>query len=194
MQHMTVPPCVMRCDYICQREMCVCVCVQVCTRMVMMHGQIMTNVVALICGSNPALFGSFPAAVSLNPALLGLFPAAANSNPALLGLFPAAVSLNPALLGSFPAAESLTPALLGSFPAAVGSSPALFGSFPAAAIKVHGRAKIVRVRHEHVLVALRQELVQSARAFESRVEVAVAGRAPLALGNRRVRDHLVPLD
>mmetsp|Transcript_31004 Transcript_31004/g.79027 ORF Transcript_31004/g.79027 Transcript_31004/m.79027 type:complete len:533 (-) Transcript_31004:21-1619(-) len=46
-------------------------------------------------------------------------------------------------------------------------------------LEVHGGAQVVRVGDEHVLEALLQELVQGAAAEHGRVQVAVAGRAPL---------------
>mmetsp|Transcript_115879 Transcript_115879/g.328408 ORF Transcript_115879/g.328408 Transcript_115879/m.328408 type:complete len:511 (+) Transcript_115879:198-1730(+) len=49
-------------------------------------------------------------------------------------------------------------------------------------LQVHHGAQVVRVRDEHVLEALRQELLQRAAAEHRRVEVAVPRRAPLVRG------------
>mmetsp|Transcript_123239 Transcript_123239/g.334697 ORF Transcript_123239/g.334697 Transcript_123239/m.334697 type:complete len:471 (+) Transcript_123239:200-1612(+) len=51
-------------------------------------------------------------------------------------------------------------------------------------LKVHRRAQVVGVRHEHVLQPLGQELVQGATAEHRGVEVTMPGRAPLVVWGR----------
>mmetsp|Transcript_115882 Transcript_115882/g.328426 ORF Transcript_115882/g.328426 Transcript_115882/m.328426 type:complete len:417 (+) Transcript_115882:198-1448(+) len=61
-------------------------------------------------------------------------------------------------------------------------------------LQVHHGAQVVRVRDEHVLEALRQELLQRAAAEHRGVEVTVPGRTPL-VGRllRPARGRVVPL-
>mmetsp|Transcript_21030 Transcript_21030/g.62205 ORF Transcript_21030/g.62205 Transcript_21030/m.62205 type:complete len:280 (+) Transcript_21030:1028-1867(+) len=58
---------------------------------------------------------------------------------------------------------------------------------PGEELEVHGCAQVVRVGDKHELVPLRQQRLESAGAEHRRVEVPVAGRAPLAVGLGRPR-------
>ena len=64
---------------------------------------------------------------------------------------------------------------------------------PREQLEVHRRAEVVRVGDEHVLVALGDERVERPRANERRVQIAVARRAPLAVGLRRPARRLIAI-